>query len=119
MLERPDPDHPGIMQVHEKDTGFLTQKSLVKLYGESGDHLHRGSLDDIAQRKRAFPFDSKTVTRPLGQLAELLDLHTIQPVDPKWVYLVRMSNGKNQVELKGYERTPDGGSVDLVRVVRH
>jgi hypothetical protein len=118
MVEQPDSDYPGVMRVSDKEDGFLSKRELVKLYGVPGEHLHRGSLDDIAQKKRAFPFDAKTVTRPLGKIAELLELHTIQPIDPSWVYLVRMANSRNQVELKGYQRTPDGGSVDLVRVVQ-
>lgn len=116
VVEIDDPDFPGAFAFKDATSGFLTQAEMIKLYSRAGDFLHRGSVKSITTRKPAL-LDSKEVAGILTKMANLLAMHTIQPVDPAWIYLVRMANAKDQVEIKGFQRTVEGGTVDVVRRV--
>ena len=113
--EDEDPEDGAKAMITDKSDGYMSLLEMLELYVECDKHLHRGGFKSISNRSPTYPADPKAVTRPLGRLAELLRVHTIQPLDPKWIFLVRMEGLNNTVELKRYHWTVGDGSSDLVR----
>jgi hypothetical protein len=102
LVESPDPLKPGAVGMADREHDCTTLPELIKLYTVSGDHLHRGSMSDILAGKKSDKFNPTTVTTPLSRFANLLSIHTIQPMHSDNIYLVRMSG-------------PDDGAIDVTR----
>jgi hypothetical protein len=83
--------------------GFLTKDELIALYHECGTVLHRGSLDKLHLRPQRHA-DTQKLREYLARIVALLNHHTIQPVDPQYLYIIMMktdSTGNVQANLFG------------------
>lgn len=81
--------------------GFLTKDELVALYHECGGVLHRGSLDKLHLRPQRHA-DTDKLRNYLARIVALLNQHTIQPIDPHYLYIIMMqtdSTGNVQASL--------------------
>jgi hypothetical protein len=72
----------------------LNKKELRRLYGECGDFLHRGNIEQLMKGSR--PPDFNRIGEWVKKTMTLLNHHQIQLVDPKrqlWVLMQESSDG--------------------------
>jgi len=67
---------------------------LLKLYGECGNYLHRGSIRQLLTKWEP-TLDFKAISVWLDKLVKLLDHHQIQTSDPEKQLWVLMHDGKD------------------------
>jgi hypothetical protein len=95
--------------------GFLTKKDLIRLHGECGEVLHRGSINSVfsaALSSHSF----QTVGTACQKIITLLNHHQIQMNDPKvqyWVLMQAVSDGK--VHWARMEEIPDPNKLEVQR----
>jgi len=73
----------------------LNKKELQRLYGECGDFLHRGNIEQVMKGSR--PPDFSRIAKWVKKTATLLNHHQIQLVDPNrqlWVLMQASSDGR-------------------------
>ena len=73
----------------------LNKKELQRLYGECGDFLHRGNIEQIMKDSKAPDF--ARISQWIEKITTLLNHHQIQLIDPKrqlWVIMQAVNDGK-------------------------
>jgi hypothetical protein len=76
-------------------SGFLTKDELLKLYGECGNFLHRGSIRQLLSKWEP-TLDFQRINNWVGKIVALLNHHQIQTSQPDkqlWV-LMHGEDGK-------------------------
>lgn len=77
-------------------SGFLTKDELLKLYGECGNFLHRGSIRQLFSKWEP-TLDFQRISNWVGKIVVLLNHHQIQTSQPDkqlWVLMRGKDDGK-------------------------
>lgn len=94
---------PGAVEWVHKTSGFLTKRELLELYvRHAGDHLHRGSVRNLAKRSRP-NFAAINVWR--DKIVALLTRHIITSPDHEHIFYCIMNDGKDNVASNLFART--------------
>ncbi|MFK4530133.1 hypothetical protein ABIF90_008114 [Bradyrhizobium japonicum] len=97
-----------VVEVIPVDEPHLTKRELQRLYGECGDFLHRGNIEQLMKGRR-LPEVSEIDTW-FKKITVLLNHHQIQLIDPQrqlWVIMQAESDGKvHAFEFEKIEALP-------------
>jgi hypothetical protein len=77
-----------VVEVIKVDEPYLTKRELQRLYGECGDFLHRGNLEQIMKGRRLPDFSQ--LENWVKKITVLLNHHQIQLFDARrqlWVMM--------------------------------
>lgn len=84
-----------VLELTRVDDPYLTKRELQRLYGECGNFLHRGNIEQFMKGKGLpKPLDLEAWKK---KITNLLNHHQIQLFDPKrqlWVIMQAESDGK-------------------------
>ena len=70
----------------------LTKDRLLKIYGRSGDALHRGHLRKITSNTPVGPVNLEEIGNAVNDIVSLLRIHQISSADFKYHYTCAMEN---------------------------
>ncbi len=103
-VTKPCPEKPnGEAHIERKAAGFLTKAELLKLYGRTGNYLHRGKIKDLQSRPPYKAIDKAMIVSWTNKIVALLDVHHIAASDNRQHWIVILSNaddnGRVQVGL--------------------
>jgi hypothetical protein len=91
-----DPITGRPIEVIRIGSGYLTKDELLRLYGECGNYLHRGSIRQLLTNWEP-PLDFKKVATWIEKIIALLNHHQIQTQHPDkqlWVLMQDRTDGK-------------------------
>lgn len=94
--QRLDPKTQKPIQVVPLQSGFLTKDELLRLYGECGNFLHRGSIRQLLGNWEPKPNFEK-ITEWIEKFVKLLNHHQIQTSQPDkqlWVLMHGRDDGR-------------------------
>jgi hypothetical protein len=94
---KPVLDENGQVRIEEISDDYLTKRELLKLYGESGNVLHRGSLKNVTSNMPRKSPDFEPIAIWNSKINNLLGFHAIELITPKfeiWVTMQREEDGK-------------------------
>jgi hypothetical protein len=78
------------------EQGFLTREGFIKLHGECGGVLHRGSIKSLLSREPG-RYSFRTVAETCGRIITLLNHHQIQMTDPDLQYWIVMQGADGRI----------------------
>jgi hypothetical protein len=90
-------------------SGFLTKEDLLTLYGECGDHLHRGSIRQLITNSEPKP-DFDKIREWVSKIMKFLNHHQIQTTRPDrqlWVMMQSKDDGKVKCSVMMRVPQPD------------
>jgi hypothetical protein len=97
--------YPWPIEVHEEKNGvtpfshiregFLTKDDLIKLNGQCGDALHRGSLKNLLKSDMALPDDFTEIANATARIRTLLELHRIVLIDHTIIFCTLSDSAQN------------------------
>ena len=82
----------GHLHLERKTEGFLTKAELIKLYGRSGNYLHRGKLKKLRATETHRKMDRADVLKWTNKIVTLLDTHHIASFDNHQHWIVSMND---------------------------
>jgi len=91
-----DPVTQRPISVEAITSGYLTKDELLKLYGECGNFLHRGSIRQLLSKWEP-TLDFQRINNWVGKIVALLNHHQIQTSQPDkqlWVLMHGKDDGK-------------------------
>jgi hypothetical protein len=94
--QRLDSQTKAPIEVVPINSGFLTKDELLKLYGECGNYLHRGSIRQLLGNWEPKP-DFQKIHEWIGKFIKLLNHHQIQTSQPDkqlWVLMHDKDDGR-------------------------
>lgn len=96
-----------VVEVVNVDEPYLTKRDLLDLYGECGNFLHRGSLENVIKGKRIPALNS--LVPWVEKIRVLLNHHQIQLADPDWqLWVVMQAETDGKVHAWQFMRVKDG-----------
>jgi hypothetical protein len=98
---RPGVQVDGGREVKPVTSGFLTKQMLIRLYGECGNVLHRGSIRNIGPELNK-PRSFERIADWLSKLVKLLDHHQITLLNSDlevWTVMHASQDGQPHVHL--------------------
>ena len=101
-IRPPGPGDPGEVHLDERPEGsFLTKDELLRLYGRTGNYLHRGKLKKLKSRPPYTAVDKARVTTWAQKMLGLLDQHRIRSPDNlrHWLCGLKGPDGKVMMAL--------------------
>lgn len=95
-----------VVEVVAVDDPYLTKAELLHLYGECGNFLHRGSLENIMKGKK-IP-DLERIRTWFEKVRVLLNHHQIQLADPDWqLWVIMHGDTDGKVHATQFHRVGD------------
>jgi hypothetical protein len=94
--QRLDPVTKQPVEVVPVRSGFLTKDDLLRLYGECGSYLHRGTIRQLLTKWQPV-IDFNKISVWVDKIVELLNHHQIQTSQPDkqlWVIMHDKDHGK-------------------------
>jgi hypothetical protein len=90
-------DASGVIHIsHRSDLDILTKQELIKLNGQCGDFLHRGTTREVFQnaKRRIVNFDQ--IARHAQRILDLLAVHSMLLFDGKTIFHCALSVGPEE-----------------------
>ena len=94
--QRGDPNTQKPIEVVPIESGFLTKEDLLKLYGECGNYIHRGTIRQLLTRWEP-KLEFERIAEWTRKIVTLLNHHQIQTSQPDkqlWVLMQSKDDGK-------------------------
>jgi hypothetical protein len=85
-----------VIEVKNKETGFITKSQIIALYHKAAERLHVGSLQHVLSKQQV-SLNFKDITEPLDKIIGLLNHHQIQTIEPDeqiWVIMNAEHDGR-------------------------
>jgi len=96
-VTKPNAEYPkGKAHFDYPDNGSLTKDELLRLYGRTGNYLHRGRLKKLEAHSPIKGWDRATITSWTNKIVALLSEHHIAAADNERHWLVILKNADDQ-----------------------
>jgi hypothetical protein len=80
----------GTVNIEPIESGFLTKKELIRLYGKCGEILHKGSLQRLTSSNQTRRLDFLDINEGGQKTLNLLNVHRISRLGNRFHFIVAL-----------------------------